>query len=419
MSTALMAKRKNRNTKGAAIAQAILEQYQPQTKEEMQDAIKDIFGPMFEAMLQGEMDSHLGYDINDHGYKETTNCRNGYIHKNVNTTYGEIPVDVPRDRDATFEPQLIPKRTKDISGIEDKVLAMYGKGMSQRDIADTIEDIYGFEISHETISTITDRVIDTANEWQNRPLKKFYTFLFVDCLYVSIRKEMETKNCAVYVILGYDVNGVKDILGIWIGESEGKHYWMQIFDEIKARGVEDILFISMDGVSGLEEGARSIFKDVVVQRCIVHLIRNSMKYIPSKEYKKYTAQLKKIYGAASLKAAEAEFERFRQAWSSYPGAVDVWLRNWTHVEQLFNYGSAVRKVMYTTNAIESVNSSFRKVTKNGSFPNEDAVRKAFYLRIVELYKKWNDRPVPNWSMVRNQLAMDDKMQTRILKYEKY
>ncbi len=419
MSTALMAKRKNRNTKGAAIAQAILEQYQPQTKEEMQDAIKDIFGPMFESMLQGEMDSHLGYDINDHGYKETTNRRNGYIHKNVNTAYGEIPVDVPRDRDATFEPQLIPKRTKDISGIEDKVLAMYGKGMSQRDIADTIEDIYGFEISHETISTITDRVIDTANEWQNRPLKKFYTFLFVDCLYVSIRKEMETKNCAVYVILGYDVNGVKDILGIWIGESEGKHYWMQIFDEIKARGVEDILFISMDGVSGLEEGARSIFKDVVVQRCIVHLIRNSMKYIPSKEYKKYTAQLKKIYGAASLKAAEAEFERFRQAWSSYPGAVDVWLRNWTHVEQLFNYGSAVRKVMYTTNAIESVNSSFRKVTKKGSFPNEDAVRKALYLRIVELYKKWNDRPVPNWSMVRNQLAMDDKMQTRILKYEKY
>lgn len=419
MSTALMAGRKNRNTKGAAIAQAILEQYQPQTREEMQDAIKDIFGPMLEAMLQGEMDSHLGYDANDHGYKETTNRRNGYTHKNVNTAYGELSVDVPRDREATFEPQLIPKRTKDISGIEDKVLAMYGKGMSQRDIADTIKDIYGFEISHETISTITDRVIDTANEWQSRPLKKFYTFLFVDCLYVSIRKEMETKNCAVYVILGYDVNGVKDIPGVWIGESEGKHYWMQIFDEIKARGVEDVLFISMDGVSGLEEGAGSIFKDVTIQRCIVHLIRNSIRYIPSKEYKRYTAQLKKIYGASSLKAAEAEFERFRQAWGSYPGAVDVWVRNWPHVEQLFQYGSAVRKVMYTTNAIESVNSSFRKVTKKGSFPHEDAVRKALYLRIVELYKKWNGRPVPNWSMVRNQLAMDDKMQARILKYENY
>ena len=419
MSTALMAKRKNRNTKGAAIAQAILEQYQPKTREEMQDAIKDIFGPMFESMLQGEMDSHLGYSTNDHGYKATENRRNGYTHKNVNTAYGEIPVDVPRDREATFEPQLIPKRTRDISGIEDKVLAMYGKGMSQRDIADTIEDIYGFEISHETISSITDRVIDTANEWQNRPLKKFYTFLFVDCLYVPIRKEMETRDCAVYVILGYDADGVKDILGIWIGETEGKHYWMQIFDEIKARGVEDVLFISMDGVSGLEEGAKSIFKDVVVQRCIVHLIRNSIKYIPSKEYKRYTAHLKKIYGASSLKAAQAELERFKQEWGNYPGAVDVWVRNWKHVEQLFNYGSAVRKVMYTTNAIESVNSSFRKVTKKGSFPHEEAVRKALYLRIVELYKKWNGRPVPNWAMVRNQLAMDDRMQPRILKYENY
>lgn len=419
MSTALMARRKNRNTKGAAIAQAILEQYQPKTKEDMQDAIKDIFGPMFEAMLQGEMDGHLGYETNDHGIKETANRRNGYSHKNVKTAYGEIQIDVPRDREATFEPQLIPKRTRDISGIEDKVLSMYGKGMSQRDIADTIEDIYGFEISHETISSITDRVIDTANEWQNRPLKKFYTFLFVDCLYVSIHREMETKNCAVYVILGYDVNGVKDILGIWIGESEGKHYWMQIFDEIRARGVEDVLFISMDGVSGLEEGARSIFKDVTIQRCIVHMIRNSIKYIPSKEYKKFTAQLKKIYGASSLKAAEAEFERFKQTWSAYPGAVDVWVRNWLHVEQLFNYGSAVRKIMYTTNAIESVNSSFRKVTKKGSFPNEDAVRKVLYLRVVELYKKWNGRPVPNWSMVRNQLAMDDKMQARILQYENY
>ncbi len=418
MNTEIMAPRRNKRSKASmAIAKAIIDEYQPTNAEEMQDALKDIFGPMFEAMLQGEMDSHLGYEPNDHGYKSTDNRRNGYIRKNVKTTYGEVPVDVPRDRDASFEPQAIPKRTRDVSGIEQKVLSMYARGMSDRDIADTIEDIYGFEISHDTISNITDRVIETAEEWQNRPLKKFYTFLFVDCLYVNIRKENETKSCAVYVILGYDVNGVKDILGLWIGEAEGKHYWMQIFDEIKARGVEDVLFISMDGVSGLEEGARSIFKDVVVQRCIVHLIRNSIKYIPSKEYKKYTAQLKKVYGASSLKAAEAEFERFKQAWSQYPGAVDVWVRNWHHVEQLFNYGSAVRKVMYTTNAIESVNSSFRKVTKKGAFPSGDAVRKALYLRITELYKKWNDRPVPNWAMVRNQLSMDDKIQSRIMKYE--
>lgn len=420
MSNALMAPRKNKRSEASkAIAQAIIDQYQPTCAEDMQDALRDIFGPMFEAMLQGEMNSHLGYDKNDRGYKKTADRRNGYIHKSIKTTMGEVEIDSPRDRDGSFDPQLIPKRSKDVSGIEDKVLAMYARGMSQRDIADTIGDIYGFEISHETISNITDQVIETAGEWQNRPLKKFYTFLFVDCLYVNIRKDMESKTCAVYVVLGYDVNGIKDILGLWIGEAEGKHYWMQIFDEIKNRGVEDILFISMDGVSGLEEGARSIFKDAAVQRCIVHLIRNSIRYIPSKDYKAYTSQLKKVYGASSLKAAEAEFERFKQAWSRYPGAVDVWSRNWQHVEQLYNYGSAVRKVMYTTNAIESINSSFRKVTKKGSFPSEDAVLKALYLRITELYKKWNGRPVSNWAMVRNQLSMDEKIQKRMLKYENF
>lgn len=420
MGTVEMARKKEERSEASrAIAKAILEQYKPTTTEEMQDALRDIFGPMFEAMLQGEMDSHLGYESNERGAKSTNNRRNGYTDKTVKSSIGEIDIRTPRDRDGSFEPQLIPKRAKDVSGIEDKVLSMYAKGMSQRDIADTIEDIYGFEISHETISAITDRAIETAWEWQNRPLKKFYTFLFVDCLYVNIRKDLETKSCAVYVILGYDIDGIKDVLGIWIGDSEGKHYWMQIFDEIKSRGVEDILFISMDGVSGLEEGARSIFKDVVVQRCIVHLIRNSIKYIPSKDYRAYTAQLKRVYGAPSLKAAKAEFERFKQAWSQYPGAIDVWVRNWAHVEQLFNYGSAVRKIMYTTNSIEALNSSFRKVTKKGSFPSEDAVLKALYLRLTELYKKWANRPVPNWSMVRNQLSMDAGMQARIMKYEKY
>ncbi len=420
MGTALMAAKKNRRSDASvAIAKAIIEEYKPTNAEEMQDAIKDIFGPMFEAMLQGEMDSHLGYGANDRGEKDTENRRNGYSEKKVKSTYGEIPIRVPRDRDASFKPQAVPKRSRDVSGIEDKVLSMYARGMSGRDIANTVEDIYGFEISHETVPAITDRVVQTAGEWQNRPLKKFYTFLFVDCLYVSIRKETEIRNCAVYVILGYDVDGKKDILGLWIGESEGKHYWMQIFDEIKARGVEDVLFICMDGVSGLEDGARSIFKDAVVQRCIVHMVRNSIKYIPAKDYKAFTAQLKKVYGAASLKAATAEFERFRQAWEKYPGAVDVWVRNWKHVERLFHYGSAVRKVMYTTNPIEAVNSSFRKVTKKGSFPSGDAVRKALYLRIMELYKKWNGRPVPNWALVRNQLSIDEKMQSRILKYERY
>ncbi|MBO4808881.1 MAG: IS256 family transposase [Lachnospiraceae bacterium] len=416
-----MAPRKNkinRNPAAEAVAKAIIENYKPETVEDMQLAIKDIFGPMFEAMLQGEMDNHLGYTSNDHGYKDTDNRRNGYTDKTLKSSYGDVPIRSPRDREGSFEPQVVPKRTTDVVSIEDKVLSMYARGMSQRDISSTIEDIYGFSLSAEQISNITDRVLDEVHEWLNRPLKPMYAFLFVDCLYVDIRREMETKNCAVYVILGYDLEGKKDILGLWIGEAEGKHYWMQIFDEIKNRGVEDVLFISMDGVSGLEEGAKSIFKDAVVQRCIVHLIRNSIKYVPTKDYKKFTAQLKKIYGAASLKAAEAEFERFKKEWEHYTGAVEVWIRNWKHVEQLFNYGSAVRKVMYTTNAVESVNSSFRKVTKKGSFSSDDSVFKALYLRIRELYKKWNDRPISNWAMVRNQLATDDKIQARILKYDK-
>lgn len=237
-----------RNPMAEYIAKTILNEYKPTNVKEMQDAIKDIFGPMFEAMLQGEMDSHLGYSNNDHGAKDTSNRRNGYTSKTLKTSYGNVDIKSPRDREGTFEPVSIPKRATDVSGIEDKVLAMYARGMSDRDISSTIEDVYGFEVSHETISNITDRVIDVAKQWQLRPLKKFYTFMFVDCLYVTMRKDNETKDNAVYVILGYDLDGQKDVLGIWIGDTEGKHYWMQIFDEIKSRGVEDVLFISMDGV---------------------------------------------------------------------------------------------------------------------------------------------------------------------------
>lgn len=409
--------RRKESTRGENLAKQIIEQYQPQNVEDMQNALKDIFGPMFEAMLQGEMNDHLGYSNNDHSAKTTSNRRNGYTSKEIKTSTGAVEINVPRDRDSSFEPKIIPKRKKDVSAIEEKVLSMYARGMSQRDIAETIEDIYGFEISHETISEITDCVLDELNEWQNRPLKKLYTFLFVDCMYVTIRKEYETKNYAVYTILGYDADGHKDILGLWLNESESKHTWMQIFDELKSRGVEDVLFISMDGVSGLEEGAKTIFKDVIVQRCMVHLIRNSIKYIPTKEYKKFTQSLKKVYGAPSLNACRKAFEQFCQEWSQYPGAVDVWKRNFSHVEQLFDYGSAVRKVMYTTNAVESINSSFRKVTKKGTFPNENALLKLLYLRITELYKKWNASTVQNWALVRNQLILNDKIKARIEKYE--
>ena len=405
-----------RNPAAEKIAKAILDEYDVGSVEDMQSALKDIFGPMFEAMLKGELNNHLGYESNSKKPKQTENRRNGTTPKTLKTSMGEVPIETPRDRDGSFEPKIIPKRTKDVSAIEGKVLAMYARGMSQRDISATIEDIYGFKVSADMISDITDVILPEVEECRNRTLKKFYAFLLVDCMYVSVRSDYEAKEMAVYTILGYDLEGQKEILGLWMGVSESKNYWMRVFDEIKSRGVEDIFFISMDGVSGLEDGAKAIFPGVVVQRCIVHLIRNSIKYVPAKEYKKFTSDLKKVYGAASLKAAKAAFETFQNNWKQYPGAVDVWTRNFQHIEQLYDYGSAVRKVMYTTNAIEAVNSSFRKVTKKGSFPNENAVYKLLYLRVTELQKKWDGGHYQNWSLVLNQLMVNEKFADRINKY---
>ena len=408
-----------RNPAAQSIADQILENYNPESVEDMQEALRDIFGPMFEGLLKGELNHHLGYESNSKEPKDTENRRNGSTPKTLKTSMGEVKIDSPRDRDGSFEPQIIPKRTKDVSAIEDKVISMYARGMSQRDISSTIEEIYGFSVSHEMISDITDTILPEVEEWRNRPLQKCYPFLFVDCMYVTVRSDYESKEKAVYSILGYDLEGHKEILGLWMDASESKNYWMQVFDELKSRGVEDVFFISMDGVSGLEDGARAIFPGVVVQRCIVHLIRNSIKYVPTKDYKKFTSDLKKVYGAVSLAAARTAFESFCSNWKQYPGAVDVWKRNYKHVEQLFDYGSAVRNVMYTTNIIEAVNSSFRKVTKRGSFPNDSAVFKILYLRVKELERKWNNTTKQNWSLVLNQLLVNDRFTERINKYLKY
>lgn len=408
-----------RNPAAEKIANEILKNYNPESVEDMQEALKDIFGPMFEGLLKGELNHHLGYESNSKEDKSTDNRRNGSTPKTLKTSMGNIEINSPRDRDSSFDPKIIPKRTKDVSAIESKVLAMYARGMSQRDISSTIEDIYGFSVSHEMISNITDVILPEVEQWRNRPLQKCYPFLFVDCMYVTVRSDYESSEKAVYVILGYDMKGRKEILGLWIDISESKNYWMQVFDEIKSRGVEDVFFISMDGVSGLEEGAKAIFPEVVVQRCIVHMIRNSIRYVPAKDYKKFTDDLKKVYGASSLKSAKSAFESFCDNWKQYPGAVEVWKRNFKHVEQLFDYGSAVRNVMYTTNSIEAVNSSFRKVTKRGSFPNNDSVFKILYLRILELDNKWNGAPRQNWSLVLNQLLVNDKFTERINKYIKY
>ena len=379
----------------------------------MQDALKDVFGPLFEKMLQGELNNHLGYDAHSKEPKEHDNRRNGYGTKTLKTSFGEVAIDVPRDREASFEPELIPKRKRDVSDIEGKVLSMYARGMSQRDIAATVEDIYGFDISHEMISDITDAVLPELEEWQARPLAKCYAFLFVDCMYVTLRENYEAKEYAVYTILGYDLKGNKEILGLWLNQTESKNRWMQVFDELKARGVEDVFFISMDGVSGLEEGAKAIFPLVIVQRCIVHLVRNALRYIPSKDYKEVCRDMKKFYGASSLNAAHAAFDSFQNRWSHYSGAVDVWKRNFAHVEQLFDYGSAIRKIMYTTNAVESVHSSFRKVTKKGAFSNENALLKLLYLRTKELHAKWSGGRIQNWAMVLNQLMINETFSSRM------
>jgi transposase-like protein len=413
-----MARKKN-PTPGEAIAKSIIETYDPKTTDDIQDALKSIFGPIFESMLDGEIEHHLGYASNERTEKSTTNRRNGYGKKTLKTSMGDIDIKTPRDREATFEPQAIPKRTTDVSSIEGKVLSMYAKGLSQRDIADIIEDIYGFSISHQQISIITDSVLEELARWQSRSLKKFYPFIFVDCLYVNIRTEYETKNHAIYTILAYDLAGKKDILGLWIAESENKSQWMQIFDELKVRGVEDIGFISMDGLPGLEDGAATIYPKAVIQRCIVHMIRNSIKYIPQVKYKAFTAHLKLIYKAPNKKVALLEFEKFKEQWSHYPGAIRVWDSNWKHVEQLYNYTEAIRKVMYTTNAIESVNSSFRKVTNKGTFPNENAVLKVLYLRILELYEKWSRRSCSNWADILNQMIMIEGLSDRVLYYQQF
>ena len=411
--------RKKRNPDAEKLAESILNAYQPESVDDMQDALKDVFGPLFEKMLQGELNNHLGYDAHSKEPKEHDNRRNGYGNKTLKTSFGEVAIDVPRDREASFEPELIPKRKRDVSDIEGKVLSMYARGMSQRDIAATVEDIYGFDISHEMISDITDAVLPELEEWQARPLAKCYAFLFVDCMYVTLRENYEAKEYAVYTILGYDLKGNKEILGLWLNQTESKNRWMQVFDELKARGVEDVFFISMDGVSGLEEGAKAIFPSVIVQRCIVHLVRNALRYIPSKDYKEVCRDMKKFYGASSLNAAHAAFDSFQNRWSHYSGAVDVWKRNFAHVKQLFDYGSAIRKIMYTTNAVESVHSSFRKVTKKGAFSNENALLKLLYLRTKELHAKWSGGRIQNWAMVLNQLMINETFSSRIEKYAIY
>lgn len=410
--------RKKRDASAERVARAILEEYQPKTADEAQEALRAVFGPMIEAMLQGELDAHLGYSSNDHGPKETGNRRNGYSSKSVKTSFGKIPVDVPRDRDSSFAPVVVAKGESDLSDIEAKVLSLYAKGMSMRDIADVTREIYGFSISAETVSAITDRIHSELRDWQSRPLEPIYAFMFVDCMFVTVREREGARKHAVYTALAYDMEGRKDVLGIWMSDAEGASFWMGIFDELRARGVEDVLFVCMDGLSGLEEGALAIFPRTAVQRCIVHLVRNALKFVPDCDSRAFCADCRGLYSAPSLQECRERFGEFKGKWARYPGALRVWERSWAHVEQLYAYGPDVRRIMYTTNAIESVNSSFRKVVKKGAYPSDDSVVKLLYLRVKELYSKWgtksggHQRP-SGWSKVLTQLYCMDGVADRI------
>lgn len=411
-----MAGRKNRRNVNPDLMRDIIESYDVKSAKDLQDALKDLMGGALENMLDSELDDELGYEKNQEANGITENRRNGYSSKKVRSSLGEVQINIPRDRNGEYEPQVVEKRQKDISDIEQRIIKMYARGMSQRDIAKTIDEIYGFKASKDMVSKITDKILPEVEAWRTRPLKRCYPFVFVDCMYVSMNHEGQVSKRAVYVILGYTLEGQKELLGLWFADTESKSTWMNIFDEIKRRGVEDIMFISMDGVSGLENGAKAVFKDVVVQRCIVHLIRNATRFVPTKSYKEFTSDLKGIYGAVNKEKAKENLEKLEKNWKDYPGAIRVFVDNFDHVLQLYNYGSDVRRIMYTTNPIEAINSSYRKVTKKGTFPNEKSLFKVLYLRTKELDEKWSKGYIRNWSMVLNQLMIDDKIAPRLEKY---
>ena len=374
------------------------------TVGELQTAMRDMFAGTLEDMLKAELDEHLGYEKHDQQTKETTNRRNGTTPKTLKTAHsGELAIEVPRDREGSFRPQIIPKGQNDVSEIEDKVMSMYAKGLSDRDISAIIEDIYGFSLSHEMISRIVERVTPRFEAWQSRELEAVYAFVYVDAMVVKVKKDGKSINKAVYSVLGIDLEGHKDVLGLWMSENEGAHFWMVVFDELKARGVQRMLFVCIDGLKELEQGILSIFPQTRVQRCMVHLQRNSIRYIPTKLYKEFCHDARAIYGAVSLSAAEQALQTLKEKWSEYPSAVRVWVDNFEHVERLFDLPGPIRRMVYTTNMIEGFNSALRKVTRGkAAFPNDEAVYKALFLRISDLVKKWT-MPVPNWSLVLGQL----------------
>lgn len=373
---------------------------------DIQNKLKRLFAGTIEQMLEAEMDEHLGYEKNSVAGNNTGNSRNGYGKKTISSDYGECEIAVPRDRNGEFEPKVIEKRQTRTDEIEQKIMAMYAKGMSQRDIEDTLREIYGSEISQVLISRITDKILPEVNEWQNRPLDKIYPVIFFDGIVFNSRKDNKIINKCVYSVLGINMDGQKEILGTWISENESASFYASICSDLKNRGVTDIFIACHDNLTGLSEAIKSIFPKTKNQLCIIHQVRNSCKFVPYKDRKAVCADLKKIYGAVNLDDAEYAKEEFREKWDKkYPNILKSWDKNWAELTTFFEYPQEIRRIIYTTNAVEGYHRMVRKFTKTKSiFPTDDSIRKIIYMSVREITKKWT-MPVRDWGLAYSQFMV--------------
>ena len=386
------------------IIAGLLQEYDIRTAKDIEDALKDLLGGTIQEMLEAEMDEHLGYSSYERS--DNTDYRNGKKAKKIRGNFGETEIEVPQDRDGSFEPKVVQKRQKDISGIEQKIISLYAKGMTTRQISETIEDIYGFEVSDGMVSDITDRLLPQIEEWQNRPLDEVYPVVFIDAVHFSVRDNGQIKKLAAYVILAVSLTGHKEVLSIHIGENESAKYWLGMLNELKNRGVKDILVICADGLSGMKEAAAAAYPQTELQRCIVHQVRNTLKYVGEKNKKEFANDLKTIYQAPSEKAALEQLERVTEKWEKdYPNAMKSWHTNWNVISPIFKFSAQVRKVIYTTNAIESLNSGYRRLNKQRSvFPSDTALLKALYPATTEISQKWT-MPLRDWGKVLGELEI--------------
>ncbi|HHZ00010.1 IS256 family transposase [Defluviitalea saccharophila] len=373
---------------------------------EIYSYLKDAFKDLIQEMLEAELDVSLGYSKNDSANKNTDNVRNGHTKKTVKSQFGTFELDIPKDRKGEHVPQIVPKYKRDISGIEEKVISLYARGMTTRDIHDQIKDLYGIEVSADMVSKITERIVPEIKEWQNRPLESIYPFVFMDAIHYKIREDGHILNRAAYVVLGVNIEGNKDILGIWIGENESSKFWLGVLNELKNRGVEDILMFCVDGLTGLKEAIQAAYPKSEIQRCIIHQLRNSFKYVSYKDLKAFSKDFKEVYRAVNEEVALEELYKLKDKWGEqYPYAIRSWENNWDVLSPFFKYPAEVRKIIYTTNIIEGVHRQFRKVTKAKSvFPSDSSLEKMLYLAAMNVMKKWTMR-YRNWDQVLSQLAI--------------